>query len=133
MPLTDLSLLWFHTFILPGSLASPNSVPTNLDGNKGVERRPSKAGVSRESSSVDFSKVIELQHQAEQQFFMLDGTRASLFSVWFPTSWTSLPFIGLPQIRVYESVHLITCKSCYFPLGLQKSLHLERIKSCSTK
>lgn len=41
----------------PGSMVSPNSVPTNLDGSKGVERRPSKAGVSRESSSVDFSKV----------------------------------------------------------------------------
>uniref|UniRef100_A0A674MM63 Anion exchange protein n=1 Tax=Takifugu rubripes TaxID=31033 RepID=A0A674MM63_TAKRU len=40
-----------------GSLVSPSSVPINLDGNKGVERRPSKAGVSRESSSVDFSKV----------------------------------------------------------------------------
>uniref|UniRef100_A0A674MU38 Anion exchange protein n=1 Tax=Takifugu rubripes TaxID=31033 RepID=A0A674MU38_TAKRU len=39
------------------SLVSPSSVPINLDGNKGVERRPSKAGVSRESSSVDFSKV----------------------------------------------------------------------------
>ncbi|XP_029700538.1 sodium bicarbonate cotransporter 3 isoform X6 [Takifugu rubripes] len=42
---------------LEGSLVSPSSVPINLDGNKGVERRPSKAGVSRESSSVDFSKV----------------------------------------------------------------------------
>ncbi|CAG10861.1 unnamed protein product, partial [Tetraodon nigroviridis] len=40
-----------------GSLVSPSSVPYNLDGNKGLERRPSKAGVSRESSSVDFSKV----------------------------------------------------------------------------
>uniref|UniRef100_A0A3Q3XBR9 Anion exchange protein n=1 Tax=Mola mola TaxID=94237 RepID=A0A3Q3XBR9_MOLML len=40
-----------------GPLVSPNSVPNNLDGNKAVERRPSKAGVSRESSSVDFSKV----------------------------------------------------------------------------
>ncbi|XP_059206638.1 sodium bicarbonate cotransporter 3-like isoform X9 [Centropristis striata] len=40
-----------------GSLVSPNSVPNNLDGNKAVERRPSKVGVSRESSSVDFSKV----------------------------------------------------------------------------
>uniref|UniRef100_A0A3B4XGY1 Solute carrier family 4 member 7 n=1 Tax=Seriola lalandi dorsalis TaxID=1841481 RepID=A0A3B4XGY1_SERLL len=38
-------------------LVSPNSVPNNLDGNKAVERRPSKVGVSRESSSVDFSKV----------------------------------------------------------------------------
>uniref|UniRef100_A0A7N5ZVR3 Anion exchange protein n=1 Tax=Anabas testudineus TaxID=64144 RepID=A0A7N5ZVR3_ANATE len=42
---------------LPGSLASPNSDPNNLDGSKAMERRPSKAGVSRESSSVDFSKV----------------------------------------------------------------------------
>ncbi|XP_029919068.1 sodium bicarbonate cotransporter 3-like isoform X7 [Myripristis murdjan] len=40
-----------------GPLVSPNSVPNNLDGNKTAERRPSKAGVSRESSSVDFSKV----------------------------------------------------------------------------
>uniref|UniRef100_A0A3Q1JB27 Anion exchange protein n=1 Tax=Anabas testudineus TaxID=64144 RepID=A0A3Q1JB27_ANATE len=39
------------------SLASPNSDPNNLDGSKAMERRPSKAGVSRESSSVDFSKV----------------------------------------------------------------------------
>lgn len=58
MCITDLSLLPFHTCILPGSLVSPSSVPYNLDGNKGVERRPSKSGVSRESSSVDFSKVI---------------------------------------------------------------------------
>ncbi|XP_019958023.1 sodium bicarbonate cotransporter 3-like isoform X13 [Paralichthys olivaceus] len=42
---------------LEGPLISPNSVPNNLDGNKAVERRPSKVGVSRESSSVDFSKV----------------------------------------------------------------------------
>ncbi|XP_026202559.1 sodium bicarbonate cotransporter 3-like isoform X4 [Anabas testudineus] len=42
---------------LEGSLASPNSDPNNLDGSKAMERRPSKAGVSRESSSVDFSKV----------------------------------------------------------------------------
>ncbi|XP_019119807.1 sodium bicarbonate cotransporter 3 isoform X2 [Larimichthys crocea] len=42
---------------LEGPLVSPNSVPNNLDGNKTVERRPSKVGVSRESSSVDFSKV----------------------------------------------------------------------------
>ncbi|KAM9838352.1 sodium bicarbonate cotransporter 3 isoform 2-T2 [Aulostomus maculatus] len=35
----------------------PNSVPNNLDGSKTLERRPSKPGVSRESSSVDFSKV----------------------------------------------------------------------------
>ncbi|XP_045913964.1 sodium bicarbonate cotransporter 3-like isoform X10 [Micropterus dolomieu] len=40
-----------------GPLVSPNSVPNNLDGNKAMERRPSKVGVSRESSSVDFSKV----------------------------------------------------------------------------
>ncbi|XP_054462032.1 sodium bicarbonate cotransporter 3-like isoform X1 [Anoplopoma fimbria] len=40
-----------------GPLVSPNSLPNNLDGNKAVERRPSKVGVSRESSSVDFSKV----------------------------------------------------------------------------
>ncbi|XP_041811058.1 sodium-driven chloride bicarbonate exchanger-like isoform X6 [Chelmon rostratus] len=42
---------------LEGPLVSPNSVPNNLDGNKAAERRPSKVGVSRESSSVDFSKV----------------------------------------------------------------------------
>uniref|UniRef100_A0A4W6DS72 Anion exchange protein n=1 Tax=Lates calcarifer TaxID=8187 RepID=A0A4W6DS72_LATCA len=40
-----------------GPMVSQNSVPNNLDGNKTVERRPSKVGVSRESSSVDFSKV----------------------------------------------------------------------------
>uniref|UniRef100_A0A3Q3GT07 Anion exchange protein n=1 Tax=Labrus bergylta TaxID=56723 RepID=A0A3Q3GT07_9LABR len=40
-----------------GPMVSPNSVPNNLDGNKAVERRPSKVGVSRESSSVDLSKV----------------------------------------------------------------------------
>uniref|UniRef100_A0A3Q0RGF3 Anion exchange protein n=1 Tax=Amphilophus citrinellus TaxID=61819 RepID=A0A3Q0RGF3_AMPCI len=40
-----------------GPLVSPNSVPNNLDGNKAMERRPSKVGVSRESSSVDISKV----------------------------------------------------------------------------
>ncbi|XP_028256208.1 sodium-driven chloride bicarbonate exchanger-like isoform X4 [Parambassis ranga] len=39
---------------LEGPLVSQNSVPTNLDGK---DRRPSKVGVSRESSSVDFSKV----------------------------------------------------------------------------
>uniref|UniRef100_A0A8C6MGK0 Solute carrier family 4 member 7 n=1 Tax=Nothobranchius furzeri TaxID=105023 RepID=A0A8C6MGK0_NOTFU len=38
-------------------LVSPHSLPNNLDGNKAAERRPSKVGVSRESSSVDFSKV----------------------------------------------------------------------------
>uniref|UniRef100_A0A8C6TIB4 Anion exchange protein n=1 Tax=Neogobius melanostomus TaxID=47308 RepID=A0A8C6TIB4_9GOBI len=38
-------------------MVSPHSVPNNLDGNKAVERRPSKVGVSREGSSVDFSKV----------------------------------------------------------------------------
>ncbi|KAK7898844.1 hypothetical protein WMY93_019697 [Mugilogobius chulae] len=40
-----------------GPMISPHSVPNNLDGNKAVERRPSKVGVSREGSSVDFSKV----------------------------------------------------------------------------
>uniref|UniRef100_A0A3B4ACZ4 Anion exchange protein n=1 Tax=Periophthalmus magnuspinnatus TaxID=409849 RepID=A0A3B4ACZ4_9GOBI len=40
-----------------GPMFSPHSVPNNLDGNKAVERRPSKVGVSREGSSVDFSKV----------------------------------------------------------------------------
>ncbi|XP_037549021.1 sodium bicarbonate cotransporter 3, partial [Nematolebias whitei] len=40
-----------------GPLVSPHSLPNNLDSNKAVERRPSKVGVSRESSSVDFSKV----------------------------------------------------------------------------
>ncbi|XP_031594596.1 sodium bicarbonate cotransporter 3-like isoform X5 [Oreochromis aureus] len=40
-----------------GPLVSQNSVPNNLDSNKAMERRPSKVGVSRESSSVDFSKV----------------------------------------------------------------------------
>uniref|UniRef100_A0A8C6MIK1 Anion exchange protein n=1 Tax=Nothobranchius furzeri TaxID=105023 RepID=A0A8C6MIK1_NOTFU len=40
-----------------GPLVSPHSLPNNLDGNKAAERRPSKVGVSRESSSVDFSKV----------------------------------------------------------------------------
>uniref|UniRef100_A0A8C7Z5E6 Anion exchange protein n=1 Tax=Oryzias sinensis TaxID=183150 RepID=A0A8C7Z5E6_9TELE len=38
-------------------MVSPHSLPNNLDGNKAVERRPSKVGVSREGSSVDFSKV----------------------------------------------------------------------------
>ncbi|XP_013868583.1 sodium-driven chloride bicarbonate exchanger isoform X2 [Austrofundulus limnaeus] len=42
---------------LEGPLVSPHSLPNNLDSNKAVERRPSKVGVSRESSSVDFSKV----------------------------------------------------------------------------
>lgn len=42
---------------LPGPLVSPHSLPNNLDGNKAAERRPSKVGVSRESSNVDFSKV----------------------------------------------------------------------------
>ncbi|XP_056876051.1 sodium bicarbonate cotransporter 3-like isoform X7 [Takifugu flavidus] len=36
-----------------GSLVSPSSVPINLDGNKGVERRPSKAGVD-----MNFMKKI---------------------------------------------------------------------------
>ncbi|XP_036001221.1 sodium bicarbonate cotransporter 3 isoform X8 [Fundulus heteroclitus] len=40
-----------------GPMVSPHSLPNNLDGNKTMERRPSKVGVSRESSSVDFSKV----------------------------------------------------------------------------
>uniref|UniRef100_A0A3Q3J343 Anion exchange protein n=1 Tax=Monopterus albus TaxID=43700 RepID=A0A3Q3J343_MONAL len=40
-----------------GPLVSQSSLPNNLDGNKAMERRPSKAGVSRESSSVDLSKV----------------------------------------------------------------------------
>uniref|UniRef100_A0AAX7W805 Anion exchange protein n=1 Tax=Astatotilapia calliptera TaxID=8154 RepID=A0AAX7W805_ASTCA len=38
-------------------LSRRNSVPNNLDSNKAMDRRPSKVGVSRESSSVDFSKV----------------------------------------------------------------------------
>ncbi|KAF3707298.1 Sodium bicarbonate cotransporter 3 [Channa argus] len=42
---------------LEGSLVSPNSDQQNLDGSKALERRPSKVGVSRESSSVDFGKV----------------------------------------------------------------------------
>ncbi|XP_014330007.1 sodium bicarbonate cotransporter 3-like isoform X2 [Xiphophorus maculatus] len=42
---------------LEGPMVSPHSLPNNLDGNKSMERRPSKVGVSRESSSVDFSKV----------------------------------------------------------------------------
>nr|XP_020453333.1 sodium bicarbonate cotransporter 3-like [Monopterus albus] len=42
---------------LEGPLVSQSSLPNNLDGNKAMERRPSKAGVSRESSSVDLSKV----------------------------------------------------------------------------
>ncbi|XP_068189142.1 sodium bicarbonate cotransporter 3-like isoform X2 [Antennarius striatus] len=41
----------------PGPLVSPTSLPNNLDGSKAMERRPSKVGVSREGSSVDFSKV----------------------------------------------------------------------------
>ncbi|XP_027891496.1 sodium bicarbonate cotransporter 3-like isoform X6 [Xiphophorus couchianus] len=40
-----------------GPMVSPHSLPNNLDGNKSMERRPSKVGVSRENSSVDFSKV----------------------------------------------------------------------------
>uniref|UniRef100_A0A3Q1G0G4 Solute carrier family 4 member 7 n=1 Tax=Acanthochromis polyacanthus TaxID=80966 RepID=A0A3Q1G0G4_9TELE len=40
-----------------GPLVSPHSLPNDLYGNKAAERRPSKVGVSRESSSVDFSKV----------------------------------------------------------------------------
>ncbi|XP_019726439.1 sodium bicarbonate cotransporter 3 isoform X11 [Hippocampus comes] len=42
---------------LEGPLVHLNSVPNYLDSDKAVERRPSKVGVSRESSSVDFSKV----------------------------------------------------------------------------
>ncbi|XP_054620787.1 sodium bicarbonate cotransporter 3-like isoform X1 [Dunckerocampus dactyliophorus] len=42
---------------LEGPLVHPNSVPNYPDSDKAVERRPSKVGVSRESSSVDFSKV----------------------------------------------------------------------------
>ncbi|XP_077447500.1 sodium bicarbonate cotransporter 3-like isoform X1 [Stigmatopora argus] len=42
---------------LEGPLVHPNSVPNYLDSEKAAERRPSKVGVSRESSSVDFSKV----------------------------------------------------------------------------
>ncbi|CAG5886623.1 unnamed protein product [Menidia menidia] len=42
---------------LEGPLMPHNSAPSNLDGNKTMERRPSKVGVSREGSSVDFSKV----------------------------------------------------------------------------
>ncbi|KAM6958844.1 sodium bicarbonate cotransporter 3 [Aplochiton taeniatus] len=38
-------------------LVSPNSAPGNLDSVKSMERRPSKAGVSRDNSGVDFSKV----------------------------------------------------------------------------
>ncbi|KAM3596820.1 uncharacterized protein V6R79_021350 [Siganus canaliculatus] len=38
---------------LEGPLVSPNSVPNNLDGNKSVERRPSKAGVD-----MNFMKKI---------------------------------------------------------------------------
>ncbi|CAL8298209.1 unnamed protein product [Lota lota] len=40
-----------------GPLVSPNSFPNNLDATKAAERRSSKAGVSRESSGFDFSKV----------------------------------------------------------------------------
>uniref|UniRef100_A0A8C6TQ57 Anion exchange protein n=1 Tax=Neogobius melanostomus TaxID=47308 RepID=A0A8C6TQ57_9GOBI len=46
-----------HLLERNGPMVSPHSVPNNLDGNKAVERRPSKVGVSREGSSVDFSKV----------------------------------------------------------------------------
>ncbi|XP_057683139.1 sodium bicarbonate cotransporter 3-like isoform X5 [Corythoichthys intestinalis] len=42
---------------LEGPLVHPNSVPNYLDSEKAAERRPSKVGVSREGSSVDFSKV----------------------------------------------------------------------------
>lgn len=60
-------LLLFVPVFLPGPLVSPNSVPNNLDGNKAVERRPSKVGVSRESSSVDFSKVTWPEYWAQKQ------------------------------------------------------------------
>uniref|UniRef100_A0A674BWG9 Anion exchange protein n=1 Tax=Salmo trutta TaxID=8032 RepID=A0A674BWG9_SALTR len=41
-----------------GPLMSTHSVPSNLDSSsKTGERRPSRAGVSKENSSVDFSKV----------------------------------------------------------------------------
>ncbi|XP_041738826.1 sodium bicarbonate cotransporter 3 isoform X5 [Coregonus clupeaformis] len=41
-----------------GPLMSTHSVPSNLDSSsKTGDRRPSKAGVSKENSSVDFSKV----------------------------------------------------------------------------
>lgn len=56
-----------------GSMVSPTSVPQNLDGNKAVERRPSKVGVSREGSSVDFSKVTSPQYWARTQTLMVDG------------------------------------------------------------
>uniref|UniRef100_A0A665WTF1 Anion exchange protein n=1 Tax=Echeneis naucrates TaxID=173247 RepID=A0A665WTF1_ECHNA len=48
------SLLLSFLVFLPGPLVSPNSAPSNLDGNKAAERRPSKVGVSRESSTIDF-------------------------------------------------------------------------------
>lgn len=67
-----------------GSMVSPNSVPTNLDGNKAVERRPSKAGVSRESSSVDFSKVTQSKRRAQKLSIMVEGLMASSLS--FPSA-----------------------------------------------
>ncbi|XP_055750719.1 sodium bicarbonate cotransporter 3-like isoform X2 [Salvelinus fontinalis] len=43
---------------LEGPLMSTHSVPSNLDSSsKTGDRRPSRAGVSKENSSVDFSKV----------------------------------------------------------------------------
>uniref|UniRef100_A0A8C7Z238 Anion exchange protein n=1 Tax=Oryzias sinensis TaxID=183150 RepID=A0A8C7Z238_9TELE len=54
---TQLTLPITALLSLPGPMVSPHSLPNNLDGNKAVERRPSKVGVSREGSSVDFSKV----------------------------------------------------------------------------
>ncbi|KAG7265757.1 hypothetical protein CRUP_024339 [Coryphaenoides rupestris] len=42
---------------LCGPLVSPSSFPSNLDSSKAAERRTSKAGVSREGSRFDFSKV----------------------------------------------------------------------------
>ncbi|XP_058868872.1 sodium bicarbonate cotransporter 3-like isoform X3 [Acipenser ruthenus] len=41
----------------PGHLASPQSVPGNLEISKGSESKGSMAGGSRENSTVDFSKV----------------------------------------------------------------------------
>lgn len=72
-----------------GSLVSPNSVPTNLDGNKAVERRPSKAGVSRESSSVDFSKVTQSKRRAQKVSVMVEGLMASSLS--FPFGFWNPP------------------------------------------
>ncbi|CAJ1083265.1 sodium bicarbonate cotransporter 3-like isoform X5 [Xyrichtys novacula] len=43
----------FELLPLEGQMVSPNSVPNNLDGNKAVERRPSKVGVD-----MNFMKKI---------------------------------------------------------------------------